>query len=401
MRNHKALPRCLVGLSLATRLAIAIGSTVFFLIVFLFLPGGGQNPSVFAIPIALIAWMFNKKGLFVALSTLTIVLWLYWVGVHKIVWWPWYNILYFFVGVFSLVFIGLLVCAQRDAFNLADGAKEQLAAAYNQQKELDDVKDQFLQNVNHELRTPLTAIYGYLELLLEHNQQLNVSMRKIFLERAIQSCDELQLLIDNVLDCTINYKERKEQISVEEIAVLDIVHEVLERFDPKTIQEHTIHIYIPEYIVVRANSQCMRQVIRNLLSNAFKYAPAGTPIEISADLYGNVVQLPQSLPEVCISMKDAGPGIPAEEIPELFGRFVRLRRDATGRVSGSGLGLYLSKQFVEVMGGQIWVESEGIPGKGSCFRFTLPAVARPKTQAVITSANKTPVLRYGEKSGIP
>ena len=136
-----------------------------------------------------------------------------------------------------------------------------MAAAYNQQKELDDVKDQFLQNVNHELSTPLTAIYGYLELLLEHNQQLNVAMRKMFLERAIQSCDELQLLIDNVLDCTINYKERKKQISVEEIAVLDIVYEVLERFDPKTIQEHTVHIYIPEYIVVRANSQCMRQVM--------------------------------------------------------------------------------------------------------------------------------------------
>jgi signal transduction histidine kinase len=384
--SHKALLRYLVDLSLAIRLAIVISSTVLFLIVFLFLPGGGQNPSVFAIPIALIAWMFSKRGLSVALATLIIVLWLYWVGVYQTVWWPWYSTLYFLVGVFSLVFIGLLVCAQRDAFNLADEAKEQSATACDQQKEVDDVKDQFLQNVNHELRTPLTAIYGYLELLLEHNQQLNVAMRKTFLERAIQSCDELQLLIDNVLDCTTNYKERRKQISIEEIAVLDIVHEVLERFDPKTIQEHTIHIYIPEYIVVRANSQCMRQVIRNLLSNAFKYAPVGTPIEISADLYGNVVQSPQSLPEVCISVKDAGPGIPAEEIPDIFGRFVRLRRDVAGRVSGSGLGLYLSKQFVELMGGQIWVESEGIPGKGSCFRFTLPAVARPKTQAVITSS---------------
>jgi len=381
VRNHEAVPRFLISLSLTARLAIAIGSTLVFLIVFLLLPGGTQNPSVFAIPIALIAWMFRKSGLFLTLIILVTLLWLYCIAVYKTVWWPWHTIIYFLVGVFSLVFIGLLVCAQRDAFNLADGAKQQLTVAYDQQQDFYRIKDQFLQNVNHELRTPLTAIYGYLELLLEHNEQLEASMRKMFLERAMQSCDELQLLVDNVLDCTVDYKERKKQIPVEELAVLDIVHEVLERFDPKTVQEHTIHVYIPEYIVVRANPQYMRQVIRNLLSNAFKYAPVDTPIEISAALYGNVVQSSQALPEICISVKDAGPGIAPDETPQLFGQFVRLRRDVAGRVCGSGLGLYLSKQFVELMGGQIWVESEGIPGKGSCFRFTLPCIPRPKFQA--------------------
>ncbi len=98
-------------------------------------------------------------------------------------------------------------------------------------------------------------------------------------------------------------------------------------------------------------------------------------------IYGNVVPSSQSLPEVCISVKDAGPGIPPDEIPKLFGQFVRLRRDVAGQVCGSGLGLYLSKQFVELMEGQIWVESEGIPGKGSCFRFTLPCVPHPRIQA--------------------
>src|SRR4051794_1685419 len=262
--------------------------------------------------------MFRKSGLFLTLIMLVVLLWLYCIVVYKTMWWPWHTIIYFLVGVFSLVFIGLLVCAQRDAFNLADGAKQQLTVAYDQQQDFYRIKDQFLQNVNHELRTPLTAIYGYLELLLEHNEQLESNMRKMFLERAMQSCDELQLLVDNVLDCTIDYKERKKQIPVEELAVRDIVHEVLERFDPKTVQEHTIHVYIPEYVVVRANPQYMRQVIRNLLSNACKYAPVDTPIEISAALYGNVVQPSQALPEICISVKDAGPGIPPDEIPQLF-----------------------------------------------------------------------------------
>ena len=280
-----------------------------------------------------------------------------------------------------MLFIGLLVGAQRDSFNLAEEAKQQFTVAHDQQQKLDQIKEQFLQNVNHELRTPLTAIYGYLELLLEHNEQLNIEIQKTFLERAMQSCDELQLLVDNVLDCVIDYQHKKFPLPVEELCVLDSVHEVLNRFDPKTIQEHTIYVYIPEWIAVRANSQYLRQVLRNLFSNAFKYTPVGTPIEISAALYGNVVQSSQSLPEVCISVKDAGPGIPPDEIPELFGQFVRLRRDIAGRVCGSGLGLYLSKQLVELMEGQIWVESEGIPGKGSCFRFTLPCVPHPRIQA--------------------
>ncbi|HLG76113.1 MAG TPA: ATP-binding protein, partial [Ktedonobacteraceae bacterium] len=117
--------------------------------------------------------------------------------------------------------------------------------------------------------------------------------------------------------------------------------------------------------------------------NAFKYAPEGTPITISAALYGDVVQPLHPAPEIYISVKDAGPGIPPQEIPLLFGQFVRLRRDTSGRVRGSGLGLFLSKQFVELMGGKIWVESEGVPGKGSNFIFTLPCVPRPTVKAKI------------------
>ncbi|HEY4032403.1 MAG TPA: HAMP domain-containing sensor histidine kinase [Ktedonobacteraceae bacterium] len=381
MHKYEAFPRFLIGLSLAARLAIAIGSTLAFLIVFILLPKDTQNPSIFVVPIALIAWMFRKSGLFLTLIILAIVLWIYYVLMYETIWFPWHLMTYFVVGVFSLLFIGLLVGAQRDAFNLADEAKQQLTIAYDQQQKLFQIKDQFLQNVNHELRTPLTAIYGYLELLLEHNEQLDATLRKTFLERAMKSCDELQLLVDNVLDSIIDYKEKKKPVPVEELCVLDIVHEVLDRFDPKTIQEHTINIYIPEYITVRANPQYTRQVVRNLLSNAFKYSPVGAPIEISVALFGNVVQSSHPLPEVCISVKDAGPGIPSDEIQQLFGQFVRLRRDIASKVCGSGLGLYLSKQFVDLMGGQIWVESEGIAGKGSCFRFTLPCVPHPKIQA--------------------
>ncbi len=385
MIYQNALPRFLLNLPLAMRLMIAIGSNILFFVVFALLPKGAQNPSVFVIPIALAAWLFQLSGMFTSLFVTLCVTWIYGIYYYHAVIFPIHGLIYFSVGTLALVIVGLIVCAQRHSFDLLDETQQELVIAYEQERHYYKIKDQFLQNVNHELRTPLTAIYGYLELLLEHNDQLDNDMRQAFLEHAMQSCDELQLLVNNVLDSMSEGKNKLHQVPVEEIAVLDVVYEVLQRFDPKTVQEHPIHLSIADYIVVRANPQYTRQVLRNLLSNAFKYAPAGTPIDICAGLYGLTVHPYHPAPEICISVKDYGPGIPTDELPLLFGQFVRLRRDTGSNVRGSGLGLFLSRQFVELMSGRIWVESEGIAGKGSTFRFTLPCVPHSSIRA------KTPV----------
>jgi signal transduction histidine kinase len=120
-------------------------------------------------------------------------------------------------------------------------------------------------------------------------------------------------------------------------------------------------------------TQYFRQILRNLLSNAFKYTPAGTEVLVSARPNGKASHPSESALQICIQVKDAGPGIPPDELPDLFHQFVRLKRDISGQVRGSGLGLYISKQMVEAMGGRIWAESAGIPGQGSCFCFTLAA----------------------------
>ena len=121
---------------------------------------------------------------------------------------------------------------------------------------------------------------------------------------------------------------------------------------------------VPEQVTVLADEQALRQVLRNLLSNTFKYAPKGTPVSIRAVV--------DERPQVCICVQDAGPGIPPSELPLLFQKFVRLKRDLSGTVRGTGLGLYISKRLIEAMHGQIWAESSGEPGEGSCFCFTLP-----------------------------
>ena len=382
VRYWNALPRILLNLSPLIQLSIAVFSEIIVLILFMSVPWTIQNPLVLVVPVTLIAWMFRKSGLSGSLFFMFVVLWIYYAQHYGAIFLPWKIIFFFIVSGVTLLLIGLLVAAQRDSLDMSDEAQWEMERVYEQNQKLDQMKDEFLQNVNHELRTPLTAIYGYLELLFEHNEQLDNAMRMTFLQHAMQSCDELQLLVNNVLD-SMGLEKEKLLLQIEQLPVIDILYEVLERFDPKSVEEHSIHVHIPEYIVVCANAQYLRQVLRNLLSNAFKYAPPGTPITISASLYGMTVNPRHAAPEVVICVADAGPGIPPNELPQLFGQFVRLRRDTSGRVRGSGLGLFLSRQFVEAMGGRIWVESDGVEGKGSFFYFTLPCVVRPKVDAHI------------------
>ena len=248
---------------------------------------------------------------------------------------------------------------------------EQEHHAYTQQQYLNQMKDQILLNVSHELRTPLTEVYGYLELLTTFGDKLDSSMQMTFLRHATEGCEELQLLVNDVLD-TVRSDNQPRIIHLKNVSVAQIVKQVLDNFDPRTIQNYDLQISIPETLIVRADEQFMRQILRNLLSNAFKYTLPQTPLAIDATpdtthLTGN----PPS-PTICIRVKDSGPGIPPTDIPLLFEKFGRLERDVSSSIRGVGLGLYISKQLVEAMGGEIWVESSGIVGQGSQFCFTLP-----------------------------
>jgi signal transduction histidine kinase len=241
----------------------------------------------------------------------------------------------------------------------------QIEEAYKQEHELNELKDQFLLHINHELRTPLTTMQGYLELMHMGSTQLPEKERG-FLLSARESSEELMLLVNNVLDVTSIIAGQTPHCG--KLSLASIVRYVLEQIDPRNVQAYQIQIDIPEEMVVWADQQFLRQIFQNLLSNAFKYTPQGTTIRISAILCESASQ---ELARVQVSVKDEGPGIPPEELAQLFGKFVRLERDRSGTVAGSGLGLYICKQLVESMQGRIWVESTGIEGEGSLFCFTL------------------------------
>ncbi|HET8851265.1 MAG TPA: HAMP domain-containing sensor histidine kinase, partial [Ktedonobacteraceae bacterium] len=242
---------------------------------------------------------------------------------------------------------------------------------------LNELKDQFVLNVSHELRTPLTQVYGYLELLGTFHDTLTSEKRVGYIHQATQGCETLLLLINTILDA-VGTGSHMTPRQAQELGVADLVHEVLEQFEQR--QEHPVYLEIAEGLVVQADRQSLCQVLRNLLSNAFKYAPPWTTVQVVATRCDPVTQGSDGISEVCICVQDAGPGIPPEDIPLLFGKFVRLKRDLASSIRGTGLGLYISKQLVEAMGGSIWVESAGVAGQGSRFNFTLPAPTLDRTR---------------------
>ncbi len=246
-----------------------------------------------------------------------------------------------------------------------------------QQQQVSELKDLLLMNLSHELRTPLTEVYGYLELLRDYRQQLDETQQAAFLTSATHGCTELLDLIGSVLEVNdLTHREQREPF--ESVLVAQFVQALMDHWGIEAKQNYTIVLDIPEKLDVWAIPQQLRQVLRNLLSNAMKYSPLQSQIVISARCLDVERGGTFASPVVCISVKDEGPGIPASDVPLLFNKFVRLKRDLAGTVRGTGLGLYISKQLVQAMNGRIWVESSGKAGEGSHFCFTLPCAAGAK-----------------------
>lgn len=250
----------------------------------------------------------------------------------------------------------------------------QMEVAYAQQERLNQLKDQFLNHVSHELRTPLTQLHGYLELLALQSDSIDQAMRAKFLEHATRSSGELIDIVSNVLDA-LNVRNNSDALHGAIISLVELVHDVLAAFTPQEIARYRIDVNIASDISVWANEQSLRQVLRNLLSNAFKYCPEQTKVSISARLM-TATEAQAVTPQVQICISDTGPGVPLDEQGMLFHRFFRLQRDLmNGSIRGTGLGLYISKELIEAMGGRIWVESSGKEGEGSRFCLLLPDVS--------------------------
>lgn len=240
----------------------------------------------------------------------------------------------------------------------------ELSLAYAKLSELDQLKDAFLTTASHELRTPLTIMQGYLELLGEI-ENLSPDMRRSFLNNARRACDDLVLLQANIMDAS-RLKFDAATLQYSAIPLQNTCRSIVDLFEPVILQQRRhVEVDVAATLTVWADETRLKQILRNLLANALRYSPPQTDIRLSA-------QMEQETGMVRVRVIDHGPGIPPDKQEAIFDKFVRLERDMHGVVRGSGLGLFITRQLVEVMRGTISVESSGINGGGATFSFTIP-----------------------------
>ena len=245
----------------------------------------------------------------------------------------------------------------------------ELRTAYERQKDLDRLKDQFIMTASHELRTPLTAVLGYIELLDQYHEQLEVTSRTEFIEKARLGYDELSLLVRNIIDAS-QVNNYVGTIHLHPISLRYTVSYVLEMMDATMAREQrAITVNIADSLYVFADEARLQQVLLNLVSNALKYSIEGSNISISAQAYDAGQQ-------AIISIQDYGLGVPPDQQEQLFERFVRLDRDINSPVRGAGLGLFICRRLLEAMGGRVWIESSGVVGEGSVLAFALSLVSK-------------------------
>lgn len=242
--------------------------------------------------------------------------------------------------------------------------RQELIDKTHELEKASSAKSDFLANMSHELRTPLSAVIGFSELMLDGvpgpiNEEQKQSLTDIY-----NSGQHLLKLINDVLDLS-RVESGRVKLNIEDTDLYSVIDEVTNSMTPifdknKLSLEMGLEEGLPK---VRADEGKLRQVFINLLSNATKFTQPGGTIRIEARRDGDYCQ---------VSVIDTGIGIKKEDYERIFEAFTQGETLPGREREGTGLGLRLCKQFVELMGGRIWVESEY--GKGSRFSFTLPVV---------------------------
>ncbi|MGH2768351.1 MAG: ATP-binding protein [Actinomycetota bacterium] len=228
-------------------------------------------------------------------------------------------------------------------------------------RRIDLTKSEVISAVAHELRSPLTSVKGFTATLLARWDRLDEATKKHLLLTINSDADRVTRLIGELLDIS-RIESGRLQLSRQMVKIPEIASRVVERIQPRA-EHHVIRIGFPDgFPSVFADPDKIEQVLTNLVENAVKYT-AGGEVTVSGGRDGDHVR---------VSVADQGEGIPPEHRSQIFGKFSR-RGERTGRPSGTGLGLYISKGLVEAHGGRIWVEGPGLPGSGAVFSFMLPA----------------------------
>lgn len=230
---------------------------------------------------------------------------------------------------------------------------------------LDRAKDEFISMVSHELRTPLTAIYGSLSLLLKKTEPLDKKQQKL-LEISYRNTDRLLSLVNDILDIA-KIESGKLELHKNDLNINVLLQKSVELNEPYCMQCDThIRFHYPddnEAIWVNADEQRLLQVMSNFISNAAKFTHKKDLIEIDLKIENDYA---------VVEVSDHGPGIPAEKQGLVFAKFKQLNTNINNKLPGSGLGLNISKNIIELQNGIVGFES--VPDEKTTFYFKLPKI---------------------------
>jgi signal transduction histidine kinase/CheY-like chemotaxis protein len=230
------------------------------------------------------------------------------------------------------------------------------------EREVAQLKNEFVSTVSHELRTPLTSIKGYVDLILDGETGEINDIQREFLGIVKQNSDRLVALINDMLDIS-RIESGRIHLKIQPVDIPDLITGALDTFKAVTQQtQHTLRAELPDEMPPAAGDRDrIGQVLINLISNAIKYSPSGGEIVVGAR---------QRKHQLVVSVADQGMGISHEDQERLFDQFYRVDSSLTREIGGTGLGLSICRTIIELLGGQIWVASR--LGEGSTFSFSLP-----------------------------
>ena len=223
----------------------------------------------------------------------------------------------------------------------------------------DSVQEEFIATVSHELRTPLTSIRGFSQTLLSSWDKLDEESKKKFVGIIEEQSNRLINLVENILTVSRMNADKPLLRSVNVNSASEKVIQMLAQkyTDPNIISHFNNHL--PP---VRVDEDKCQQILTNLVDNACKYSESGKSVEVATSFANS--------DSVLVTVKDYGCGIKKEDSEKVFDKFIRLENHLTSKTQGNGLGLYITKNLVDSMGGKITFES--VPNKGTVFMLEFP-----------------------------